>query len=65
MSSHSQCCGRRSTLLKLFLIYIIDLTKGLFSNAKPFADDTNLFLGILNSSTSTTELLDDLTIINN
>ena len=49
----------------LFLIYIIDLTKGLFSNAKPFADDTNLFLGILNSSTSTAELLDDLTITNN
>ena len=48
----------------LFLIYIIDLTNGLFSDAKSFSDDTNLFLGILNSSNSTIEFLDDLTIIN-
>ena len=49
----------------LFLIYINDLPKGLSSNAKLFADDTSLFFGIHDSSTTRNELNNDLVKINN
>ena len=48
-----------------FLIYIIDLTKGLSSNIKSFTHNTNLFLAIHDKSTLRTKLIDDLTITNN
>ena len=48
----------------LFLIYINDLSKGLSSNAKLFADDTSLFSMIHDSNTSVLELNSDLTKIN-
>ena len=44
----------------LFLIYINDLPDGLPSNAKLFADDTSLFLVILDINTSTIELNSDV-----
>ena len=48
----------------LFLIYIKDLSKGLSSNAKLFADDTSLFSVIHDSNTSALELNSDLAKIN-
>ena len=48
----------------LFLIYINDLSEGLSSNAKLFADDTSLFSVIHNSNTSALELNSDLAKIN-
>ena len=48
-----------------FLIYIIDLTKGLSSNIKSFTHNTNLFLAIHDESTLRTKLIDDLTITYN
>ena len=44
----------------LFLIYINDLSEGLSSNAKLFADDTSLFSVIQDSNTSAVELNSDL-----
>ena len=48
----------------LFLIYINDLSEGLSSNARLFADDTSLFSVILFSNTSALELNNDLEKIN-
>ena len=45
----------------LFLIYINDLSEGLSSIAKLFADHTSLFSVIHDSNTSTLELNSDLT----
>ena len=45
----------------LFLIYINDLSEGLSSNTKLFADNTSLFSVIHDSNTSTLELNSDLT----
>ena len=47
----------------LFLIYIIDLADGLFSNTKLFADDTSLFSVIHDSVITTLELKSDLSRI--
>ena len=44
----------------LFLIYINDLTDGLSSNTKLFADDTSLFSVIHDSVIATSELNSDL-----
>ena len=44
----------------LFLIYINDLTNGLSSNTKLFADDTSLFSVIHDSVITTSELNSDL-----
>ena len=44
----------------LFLIYINNLSEGLSSNAKLFADDTSLFSVIHDSNTSALELNSDL-----
>ena len=44
----------------LFLIYMNDLSEGLSSNAKLFADDTSLFSVIQDSNTSAVELNSDL-----
>ena len=49
----------------LFLIYKIDLSKGLSTNAKLFADDTSLFSVIHDSQTSANVLNKDLEIIHN
>ena len=46
----------------LFLIYINDLSEGLSSNAKLFADYTSLFSVIHDSNTSALELHSDLAI---
>ena len=46
-------------------IYINDLTKGLSSNAKLFADNTSLFSVIHDSSTTRNMLNNDLLKINN
>ena len=48
----------------LFLIYINDLSEGLSSNAKLFADDTSLFSVIYDNNTSALELNNDLAKIN-
>ena len=48
----------------LFLIYINDLSEGLSSNTKLFADDTSLFSVIHDSNTSALELNSDLAKIN-
>ena len=48
----------------LFLIYINDLSEGLSSNAKLFADDTSLFSVIHDGNTSAFELNNDLVKIN-
>ena len=48
----------------LFLIYINDLSEGLSSNVKLFADDTSLFSVIHDSNTSALELNSDLAKIN-
>ena len=47
----------------LFLIYINDLPNGLQSNTKLFADDTSLFSTVLDITTSTVSLNNDLTKI--
>ena len=44
----------------LFLIYINDLSDGLSSNAKLFADDISLFLVVPDINTSAIELNSDL-----
>ena len=49
----------------LFLIYINDLTEGLNTNVKLFADDTSLFAVVHDTQTSTNDLNKDLKIINN
>ena len=48
----------------LFLIYTNDLSEGLSSNAKLFADDTSLFSVIHDSNSSALELSNDLAKIN-
>ena len=48
----------------LFLIYINNLSEGLSSNPKLFADDTSLFSVIHDSNTSARELNNDLAKIN-
>ena len=48
----------------LFLIYINDLSEGLSSNAKLFADNTSLFSVIHESNTSALKLNSDLAKIN-
>ena len=48
----------------LFLIYINNLSEGLSSNAKYFADNTSLFSVIHDSNTSALELNSDLVKIN-
>ena len=49
----------------LFLIYINDLTEGLATNVKLFADDTYLFYVVDDNQTSANDLNKDLKIINN
>ena len=49
----------------LFLIYINDLTEGLLSNARLFANDTSLFSVIHDIQTSTNNLNKDLERISN
>ena len=49
----------------LFLIYINDLTEGLTTNAKLFADDTSLFSVVHDTQTSANDLNKNLKIINN
>ena len=49
----------------LFLIYINDLSEGLSTNAKLFADDTSLFSVIHDSQTSANVLNKDLEMIHN
>ena len=48
----------------LLLIYINDLSEGLSSNAKLFADDTSFFSVVHDSNTSALELNSDLAKIN-
>ena len=48
----------------LFLIYINDLSDGLLSNAKLFADDTSLLSVVHDINTSAIELNSDLKKIN-
>ena len=48
----------------LFLIYFTDLSEGLSSNAKPFADDTSLLSVIHDSNNSALEQTNDLGKIN-
>ena len=49
----------------LFLIYINDLTEGLTTNVKLFADYTSLFSVVHDTQTSANDLNKDLEIINN
>ena len=49
----------------IFLIYINDLTEGLSTNAKLFADDTSLFLVMHDIQTSANNLNKDLERANN
>ena len=49
----------------LFLTYINDLTEGLTTNVKLFADDTSLFSVVLDTQTSANDHNKDLEIINN
>ena len=50
--------------LLLFLIYINNLTEGLTSNVKLFADDASLFSIVHDTQTSANHLNKDLKIIN-
>ena len=47
----------------LFLVYINDLSTGLSSNPRLFADDTSLFSVVYDRKTSTNELNNDLLMI--
>ena len=49
----------------LFLIYINDLSNGVSSNCKLFADDTSLFSVVNNIQSSAATLRNDLTVISN
>ena len=49
----------------LFLIYINDLSNGVFSNCKLFADDASLFSGVNDIQSSAANLRNDLTVISN
>ena len=46
----------------MLLIYINDLTEGLSSNAKLFADDTSLFSVVHDIQTSANNLINDLNL---
>ena len=56
---------RLHTRSLLFLIYINDLTEGLSTNAKIFADDTSLFSVIHDIQTAANNLNKDLGRISN
>ena len=49
----------------IFLMYINDLSCGLSSTVKPFADDTSLFSVVHDATQSTNELNDDLEKVSN
>ena len=49
----------------LFLVYINDLTEGLTTNVKLFADDTSLFSVVYDTQTSANDLNKDSKLINN
>ena len=49
----------------LFLIYINDLSNGVFSNCKLFADDASLFSVVNDIQSSAANLRNDLTVISN
>ena len=49
----------------LFLVYINDLSTGLSSNPRLFADDTSLFSIVHDRNTSTNELNNDFLKIRN
>ena len=49
----------------LLLIYIIDLSRDLFSKAKFFAEDTSLFYMVHDMNTSANKLNNDLTKVSN
>ena len=49
----------------LFLIYINDITEGLTTNVKLFADDTSLFTVVHDTQRSANDLNKDLKLINN
>ena len=49
----------------LFLIYINDLSNGVSSSCKLFADDTSLFAAVNNIQSSAATLGNDLTVTSN
>ena len=49
----------------LFLVYINDLSNGVSSNCKLFADDTSLFSVVNDIQSSVATLRNDLTVISN
>ena len=58
----SECCSPQESILGplLFLVYINDLSTGLSSNPRLFADDTSLFSVVHDRNTSANELNNDL-----
>ena len=60
-----QCWSTSRFHLLLSSIYINDLTEGITTNAKLFADDTSLFSVVHDTQTSANVLIKDLKIINN
>ena len=63
----SECWSPQGSILVplLFLVYINDLSTGLSSNPRLFADDTSLFSVFHNRTTSANELNNDLFEIKN
>ena len=49
----------------LFLVYINDLTEGISSNMRLFADDSSLFIKVRDIEESQTQLMEDLDKITN